>query len=459
MPDLSPQRRKRKTLEVLQAQLESPATRQPVLAIFEDVHWIDPSSLELLTLTVERMQHLPVLLVVTARPEFAPPWPEYAHVTTVPLPRLNRLEGTELIARMTDSKALPGEVLEQVLARADGIPLFIEELTRTVLESGLLRERSSDYVLRDTLPPLAIPSTLQASLTARIDKLPLVREVAQIGAAIGREFPFDLLRALAPMEEAALADALDQLVASQLVFRRGSAPDATYRFKHALVQEAAYDMLLRGNRRELHAHIVTVLETQFADVVEQQPEVLAHHCTRAGLPVKAVIYWSKAGRQSAARSAMIEAVRQLQKGLELLSSLPDGPERWRQELALQIDLSAALTASRGYSAPETGQAYARAHALCARLGDAATLIAVLSGQSTYHLVHASTLRRVNALTTCWNSPRNGMTWLPCRSGIVPWVSACTISGSFPRPRIIWSVCLPFMLPRRVVSLLVSRQLT
>ena len=240
LKDLTPQKRKEKTFEALLAQLDGLAARQPVLLIFEDVHWMDPTSLELLSATVEHMPQLRALLLVTARPHFVAPWPSYPHLTTIALTRLGRRDGAALVLGVTGGKILPKEVMDQILAHTDGVPLFIEELTKMVLEGGLLRERDGRYVLDGPLPPLAIPTTLQASLTARLDRLSPVREVAQIGAVVGREFHYQLLNAVAGLPKQKLDEALDQLVRSELMFRRGEIPHAVYTFKHALVRDAAY---------------------------------------------------------------------------------------------------------------------------------------------------------------------------------------------------------------------------
>ena len=275
LPDLSPQQRKEKALKALLAQLVGVAARKPVLMIFEDAHWIDPTSLELLALTVERVAQLPVLLVITARPEFAPPWPGHAHVTTIPLTRLGRSDGAALVRRITAGKTLPDEVMNQILARTDGVPLFIEELTKMVLESALLHERDGHYVLERPLPSLAIPTTLHASLMARLDRLAPVREVAQIGAVAGRDFHYELLNAVAGLPRERLEEALGQLEQSELIFRRGEIPHAVYTFKHALVRDAAYAGLLKSRRAHLHAAIANALEQQFPEIVQTQPETLA----------------------------------------------------------------------------------------------------------------------------------------------------------------------------------------
>jgi predicted ATPase len=276
------------------------------------------------------------------------------------------------------------------------VPLFIEELTKAVLESGLLQDAGGRYALVGPLPPLAIPATLRDSLMARLDRLAPVKEVAQVAAAIGREFSYELLAAVAPLDEAKLRDALDQLVASELVFRRGTPPDAVYTFKHALVQDAAYRSLLRSRRQQLHARIVRVLEERSPEMVGSAPELLARHLTEAGLTEKAIDYWRQAGQLAVARSTLAEAVAHLTRGLELLRTLPETPERARQELSLQLALGGPLIAARGYAAPETGAAFDRARELCEQLGDTAQQLAALYGLWAYHTVRAEygTARRL-----------------------------------------------------------------
>jgi class 3 adenylate cyclase len=373
LPELSPQKRKEKTLTALLAHMERLAARKPVLVVYEDVHWIDPTTLELLALTIERVQHLPVLLVVTARPEFRSPWPGYAHLTNVPLGRIGRDEGASLIAQMTGGKALPSEVLQQILARTDGVPLFIEELTKAVVESGVLTDAGDRYTLAGPFPALAIPTSLNASLLARLDRLAPVREVAQIGAALGRQFSHALISAVAPMPQPQLDDALAQLLHAELIFRRGTPPDAEYTFKHALVQDAAYGTLLRDRRHQLHGRIAATLEQQFPEIAETQPERLARHCAEAGLVEKAVGYCLKAGQQAVARGTMTEALAQLRKGLEILAGLPDGTARQDKELDLQIALGHALDTTKGLAALEAGEAYARARRLAEQLSRPAQL--------------------------------------------------------------------------------------
>jgi len=331
------------------------------------------------------LRSLPVLLMVTFRPEFQPPWTGQPQVSMVALSRLDRRDRTALVEQIAGGKTLPDEVIGEIVDRTDGVPLFVEELTKSVLESGLLREEGDRYVLDRTLPPLAIPTSLHDSLMARLDRLASVRLVAQIGAAIGREFPYALLRAVSRLPEDELRSALARLVASELVFQRGRPPDAVYIFKHALVQDAAHGSLLRSARQQMHAQIAEALETQSREVMENQPEILAQHYAEAGLVEKSVACWGKAGRSSAARSAMAEAAAQLQKGLDQLALLPDTRERQRQELEFRSSLGAALHAVKGYAALETGKAYARARELWEQLGSPTEFLQIPYGQSNYHM--------------------------------------------------------------------------
>jgi predicted ATPase len=264
------------------------------------------------------------------------------------------------------------------------VPLFAEELTRSVLESGLLREETDRYVLDRVLPPFAIPTTLHDSLLARLDRLASVRLVAQVGSAIGRQFPYVLLHAVSRLPEDALQAALDRLVASELVFQRGMPPDAVYTFKHALVQDAAHGSLLRNSRQQLHAQIAEALEALSPELMESQPELFAQHYTEAGLVEKSVVYWGSAGRRSVARSAMAEAAAQLKKALDQLALLPEDPDRQRKELEFRSALGAVLSAVKGHAAPETGQAYARARELWEQLGSPPGFLQVPYGQSRYH---------------------------------------------------------------------------
>jgi class 3 adenylate cyclase/predicted ATPase len=385
LPDLSPQRKKERTLEALIGQLEGLARQQPIVAVFEDTHWMDPTSRELLDLAVERVRSLRVLLVVTFRPDFQPPWIGQPQVTMLALNRLDRRDRTSLVEQIAGGKALPDEIVDQIADRTDGVPLFVEELTKSVLESGVLREEADRYVLDHALPPLAIPMTLQDSLMARLDRLASVRLVAQIGAAIGREFSYELMRAVSRLSGSELQAALARLVASELVFQRGAPPDAVYTFKHTLVQDAAHGSLLRSSRQQLHGRIADALETHFPELMDSQPELLAQHYAEAGLIEKSVAYWGRAGRRSAARSAMAEAAAQLQKGLNQLALLPDNGQRRQQELEFWSALGVALRYVKGQAAPEMGHAFACARKLWEQLGSPSEFLHIPYGQSNYHI--------------------------------------------------------------------------
>ena len=339
---LTPEMQKRRTLQVLVDQVEALAAQQPVLVLYEDVHWIDPSTLEFLGLVIERISRLPVLVLIAFRPDFQPPWTGQAHVTTLTMNRLGRRQGADLVARASGDKPLPAEIVEQIVARTDGVPLFVEELTKTVLESGLLADAGDHYELSGPLPPLAIPTTLHDSLMARLDRLGPAKEVAQIGAVIGREFSHERLAAVAPIPANLLGECLDQLVNSELVFRRGTPPETIYTFKHALVQDAAYQSLLKSRRQQLHARIAEALEQQFPDVGETQPEVLAQHLTEAGLAARAIPYWRRAGELAVGRSANLEAIAHLSKGLELIVTLPDAAGHLDEEFALHLAIGGPL---------------------------------------------------------------------------------------------------------------------
>ena len=383
LPNLAPARKKQRILEALSRHLEGLARQQPVVVIFEDAHWIDATSRELLDIIVERARDLKVLLIVTFRPEFQPPWAGQPRVTMLALNRLDRRDRISLVAQVA-GKALPDAVIDQIAERTDGVPLFVEELTKSVLESGLLRAETDRYVIDGALPPLAIPTSLYASLLARLDRQKSARLAAQIGAAIGREFTYALLRAVWALSEDELQAALARLVASELMFQRGVPPDAVYSFKHALVRDAAYGSLLRGSRQDLHARIAQALEAQSPELTETQPELFAWHYAEAGLVEKSVGFWAKAGQRSAARSALAEAAAQYQKGLDQLALLPENPERLRQQLEFCSALGAALRAVKGLAAPETGQAYAQALELWEQLGSPAEFVEIPFGLSRYH---------------------------------------------------------------------------
>ena len=382
--DLTPQRQKQRTLEVLVDQVEALAVRRPMLAILEDAHWSDPTTLEWLGMVIERVQRLPVLVLVTLRPEVKPPWASRPHVTQLSLNRLGQRDCGAMIDRLAGGKALPEGVLELILAKTDGIPLFVEELTKAILESDLLRDAGDHYQLIGPLSALAVPLTLQDSLMARLDRLAPVREAAQVAACLGREFHHQLLAAVAPLPEPELTAAVDRLVAAELLFRRGVPPEASYTFKHALVRDAAYASLLKSRRRQYHARIAQVLEERFPETLETEPELLAHHFAEAGLIERSIDLWHAAGERAVARSAMAEAATQAAAGLALLGDLAPGPGRWSRELNLQLLRASALNATTSHGTPEVRAAYARAVELAKQLQDTARLAPALDGLITCH---------------------------------------------------------------------------
>jgi TOMM system kinase/cyclase fusion protein len=385
---VSPEQQKQLTLNALLTILLRIATQQPVLFVMEDLHWVDPSTLEFLTLLVDQGPTARILALFTCRPDFHSPWTGRSHLTQVTLTRLPRRQAAELTGRVAHGKALPAEVVEQVVAKTDGVPLFVEELTKMVLESGLLQEQEDRYALTGPLPPLAIPATLHDSLMARLDRLATVKTIAQLGATLGREFTYDLLQAVSPWDEGTVQRGLHQLVEAEFLYQTGLPPQATYRFKHALIQEEAYQSLLRSTRQQHHQRIAQVLEAQFPDTAQTQPELLAHHYTEAGLNELAVAYWHQAGQRANERSAFVEAIADLTQGLELLKTQPDTQERARQELALHLDLRAPLVATQGYGAPAVEQTNTRARELCAQLGDTPELFPALQGLWSFSFVHA-----------------------------------------------------------------------
>jgi len=361
--NLSPAQQRRQTLSALLEQIEGLARHKPVLVLFEDAHWADATSLEVLDLVIERLRRLPILFLITYRPEFEAPWKGLPDVATIALGRLDRAEVEALVERVTGGRKLPAEVLAQVIGKTDGVPLFVEELTKNVLESGLLIEDGERYRLDGPLPPLAIPSTLQDSLMARLDRLAAVKEIAQIGAAIGREFSYPLLHAVVGRDEPTLKAALAQLVDSELVFRSGEPPDARYVFKHALVQDTAYESLLKSRRQILHRRIAETLREKFPDVVEAEPELVAHHFTQAGLAEPAIEYWGKAGDLALRRSAFKEAIAHLGKAIEMTEALTGSEEQTSGRLRLQVSYGNAMIAAHGHGAPETAAAFRNASEL------------------------------------------------------------------------------------------------
>ena len=360
--ELTPEQRRQRTLETLISQVQKLTHQSPVLMVFEDAHWSDPTSLEVLGRIVDRVRSLPVLLLVTFRPEFDPPWLGRPYVTALTINRLAERDISAMIDRVVGNKLLPANIRQDIIERTDGIPLFVEEMTKAVLEAG--SEGAVERTAAAILPPaLAVPASLQASLMARLDRLRPAKEVTQIGAAIGREFSHSLLAAVVHKPEAELASALDRLIAAGLLFRQGVPPYVSYLFKHALVQDAAYGTLLREPRRALHARIAETLESQFPEIAESQPELLARHCTEAGLIEKAALLWGKAGQRSLERSALIEAIAQFTRALDQIATLPATPTMRREQIKLQVALIPALMHVRGYPAPETKAAAERARLL------------------------------------------------------------------------------------------------
>ena len=374
--ELTPQQRRMETLEALVRQLVGLAQVKPVLFVLEDAHWIDPTTLELIELCLDRVPPVRVMMLITARPTFDDGFAGHPIVTRLALNRLGREQTKGIVERITGGKALPPELLEVITLKTDGVPLFVEELTKTIMESGQLRESDGAYLLEGQLDRLAIPSSLHDSLMARLDRMQPVKEVAQTAACVGREFSYQLLAAISPLPETELSQSLDQLVKAELIFRRGSPPHSSYTFKHALVRDAAYESLLKSKRQDMHARLVATLE-QARDTA---PELLAHHATEAALFEKAIGWWRQAGGAAIARSAYQEAIGHLNNAIRLVG-LMTPPENWRRrELELQVELGQALIASQGYGAPATGAAFARAKTLAEQLGDTPLLFPAIFGE-------------------------------------------------------------------------------
>jgi class 3 adenylate cyclase/predicted ATPase len=410
---LSPQQLRQHTQDALIAWTFEEAERRPMLEIWEDLQWADPTTLEVLGLLLEQAPTAALLLVLTFRPEFAPPWPSRSHMTPLTLNRLERPQTEMLATRLAGGKMLPQEVMEHIVGKTDGVPLYVEELTKTILGSGVLSEAGDHYALTGPLSAVAIPATLQESLMARLDRLPKVREVAQLGAVLGREFTYEMLRALAEVEEPTLREGLGQLVDAELLYQRGRPPRARYFFKHALVQDAAYQSLLRRTRQLYHERVAKLLATRSAESVDTEPELLAYHYAGAGLAKEAIEYWLKAAKRAAKRSAYAEALAHLNEGIELLDRLPPGDERIRQALQLQIHRATALLSAKGMSAPETGKAFNLARELCGQLGeDVQEIFPTLWGIFTFHNVRSEyDLSYEVAQAAMRRAERQGDPWL------------------------------------------------
>jgi len=377
--NLAPEQLKQKTFQALLAVLLKRATLQPLLFVMEDLHWADSSTLELITLLIDQTPAARIFLLVTFRPEFTPPWAMRSYVSHFTLHRLPHQQTKTMIERLTHGKALPIEVLKELVVKTDGVPLFVEELTKMILESGLLKEESDRYELVGPLPPLSIPTTLQDSLLARLDKLATVKDVLQLAATIGQEFTYDLLRAVSSLDDVTLQHELSQLVGAELLYQSSFPPEARYVFKHALIRDSAYQQQLRSKRQISHQRIAQVLEKEFSNTVETQPELVAYHYTEAGLMEQAISYWLKAGRRAMERSANVEAISHLTKGIELLKKFEETPEHMQQELEFQITLGPALMNYYGHSHPIVAETYARAAKLGQETQQVDTVFRVLWG--------------------------------------------------------------------------------
>ena len=392
---LNPAQQRRRTFAALLDQFENLARQKPILLVFEDAHWADATSLELLDLTVERIRQIPVLALFILRPEFEPSWVGLPNVSTLMLGRLARGNVENIVTQVTGGRALPSEVMNQIVAKTDGNPLFVEELTKAVLEGDILVKDADSYRLDGPLPPLAIPATLQDSLMARLDRLAPVKEISQIGAAIGREFSYSLLREVVGRDEPSLRRALTKLEQAELVFRRGEPPEATYSFKHALVRDAAYESLLKSRRQRLHGQIARAMEERFPDIVMSQPEIVAHHFTEAGLAEPAISYWLRAGNLALTRSASA-AVGHLEQGMRLISGVENPMSRNKFELLLQTSLGNSLRATKGWSSDSVRHAYTRALQLCRESGLDEHTFPAAFGLWTWNFLRAS-LREAEAL--------------------------------------------------------------
>ena len=390
--NLTPQQQRQRTLTALLGMITAWSEQQPVLFVVEDLHWVDPSTREFLDLLVDQAPTLSLLALLTCRPTFQHAWGLRAYLTALMLSRLSRQQAEHMVERVTKSKSLPPDVVHHIVTRTDGVPLFVEELTQAVLESGLLQEVDGRYELNAPLSSLPIPTTLHDSLMARLDRLGTAKGMAQWGATLGRQFSYTLLQAGSQRDEEALQRDLKLLVDAELLYQRGVPPHATYQFKHALIQEAAYESLLRSTRRYYHQRIAQVLTIQFPNTVKTQPELAAHHYTEADLHEEAIAYWQQAGRVAQGRSAHEEAIAHLSKGIEVLIALPETRERDQQELTLYIDLGKSLTATKGWAAPEAESTYARAWELCQQTGDMSWIVPLLWGQSHVYVVRADFMK-------------------------------------------------------------------
>ncbi len=391
-PDLTPAEQRRQTLEALLAWILSETEQRPVYFVMEDLHWADPSTLEWLGLLMDHIPAASMLAVLTFRPTFRPMWESRSYLIHLALGRLTDRQTEELVLHVTQDKALPAELIHQILEKTDGVPLFVEEMTHMVIESGLVKEENGNYELADTLQPLSIPSTLHDLLMARLDRLGGGRRTVQLAAAVGREFSYELIQSVTPLSEDALQEELALLVKAELLYQRGLPPQAQYVFKHVLIQDAAYQSMLRRTRRQYHQQIAQVLAAHFPDIREAQPELVAHHFTEAGRHAEAIGYWRQAAKRAEQNSAYLDAIAHAEQGLAGLAHLPAGAERDQHELSLQLVLGLSLLFVRGPRSPDMSFAYSRAHQLCERIGDTVQLFSVMRGLWMYHMTWAELSR-------------------------------------------------------------------
>ncbi|MET4070715.1 class 3 adenylate cyclase/predicted ATPase [Bradyrhizobium sp. S3.2.6] len=408
--ELTPQQRRERTLEALVSHVEALTRQNPVLMIFEDAHWADPTSLEVLGRVIDQIRTLRVMLLVTFRPEFEPSWFAQPYVTALIINRLAECDASAMIDHIAASKLLPESIRQDIIERTDGVPLFVEEMTKAVLDAGG-EDAEQRTVVAAPLPDLAVPASLHASLMARLDRLGAAKEAAQIGAVIGREFSYELLAAVSGDAVSGDRDdelqvALERLLHSGLILRRGTTSRPTFLFKHALVQDAAYSSLLRSKRSILHGQVAHVLENRFPERAQAEPELVAYHFTEAGQLEPGISYWLKAGRHAAERSANAEALRHLNRGLALLLKLPDSIGRYQSELEFQVALGTPLVAAHGWASPEVATARARAAELCEKLGDPEHLLPVLFGQAIYCINRGKTLDGLGMANRCWSVAKN-----------------------------------------------------
>jgi class 3 adenylate cyclase/predicted ATPase len=383
---MTPQRQRRRTIEMLQELFAAVARSRPAVLVVEDLHWADTSTLELLDELVAVGGSVPLLAVFTFRPDFTPPWEIGGTVSLLALDPLADTASLAMISGVTGGRPLPPSVTQRVVARAQGNPLFVEEVTKAAIESGALVLRGERYELAGAMPEDLIPATVQDSLLARIDRLGSAKPIVQLASALGREFTYDLLHRVSAVPEATLRDGLARLVESELLFREGEYPNVSFTFKHALIQDAAYQSLLRTKRQEIHVTIADALLSWFPETVQSRPELAAHHFTAAGRNIAAISYWKQAGERAAQRSANQEAAAHFAKALELLETLPEGPDRTGTELAIQIAKGPVMMALKGYAHPDVEATYRRARALGQQIGETPQIVPVLFGLWAFYVV-------------------------------------------------------------------------